>query len=151
MNSRKLEFVVGLFVLTGLAAVIFLAVRIGGGRLVTGDSYELRARFTNASGLKKGSSVNLAGVTVGEVVRIDLDRRSFVAVATLRLPADLRLDDDSTAAIKSAGLIGEKFLSLKPGASGVQLQPGELIVDTESSVDLEDLISRFAFGSVDKK
>lgn len=151
MNSRKLEFVVGLFVLIGLAAVIFLAVRIGGGRFAAGDSYELRARFTNASGLRKGSSVNLAGVTVGEVVRIELDPQSFVAVATLRLPAGLRLDDDSTAAIKSAGLIGEKFLNLKPGASGNQLQPGELIVDTESAVDLEDLISRFAFGSVDKK
>lgn len=151
MNSRKIEIAVGLFVLTGLAAVVFLALRIGGGRLGAPDAYQLTARFTNASGLKVGSSVRVAGVAIGDVTDVTLKRDDMVALVSFRVPATLKLDDDTVAGIKSSGLIGEKFISLKPGASGTALKAGALIIDTESSVDLEDIISRFAFGAVDKK
>lgn len=151
MNSRKIEFAVGLFVLVGLAAAAYLAIRIGGGRLVSPDTYELTARFTNASGLKPGSSVRVAGVSIGDVTKVTLKPDDMAALVSFRVPAALRLDDDTVAAIKSSGLIGEKFISLKPGGSGTALKAGALIVDTESSVDLEDVIARFAFGSVEKK
>ncbi len=151
MNPRKIEISVGVFVLIGLAAVAYLTLRIGGGKVATGDTYSLTARFTNASGLKTGSSVRVSGVTVGDVTQVRLKYDDMVAMVTFRLPKDLKLDDDTVAAIKSAGLIGEKFLALKPGGSGTPLKPGATIVDTESSVDLEDIIARFAFGSVDKK
>jgi len=137
--------------LLGLVAVVYLAIRIGGGRLVAADTVELTARFTNASGLKSGSTVRIAGVTVGDVTKVTLKPDDMVALVSFRVPAALKLDDDTVAAIKSSGLIGEKFISLKPGASGSALKPGAVIVDTESSVDLEDVIARFAFGSVDKK
>lgn len=151
MNSRKIEFGVGLFVLVGVIAVAYLAIRIGGGRLVSPDTYVLTARFTNASGLKAGSSVRIAGVTIGNVTKVALKHDEMVALVTFRVPSDLKLDDDTVASVKSAGLIGEKFIALKPGASGTALKTGALIVDTESSVDLEDIISRFAFGSVGEK
>ena len=151
MNSRRLEFAVGLFVLIGFAAVAYLAIRIGGGRLVAPDTYQLTARFTNASGLKKGSSVRIAGVAIGAVTSVTLKPDDMVALVSFHVPANLKLDDDTVAAVKSAGLIGEKFISLKPGGSGTALKPAAIILDTESSVDLEDIISRFAFGSVGKK
>lgn len=151
MNSRNLEISVGVFVLIGLAAVAYLTLRIGGGRVSAGDTYLLTARFTNASGLKTGSSVRVAGVTIGGVTSVTLKYDEMVAMVTFRVPKALALDDDTVAAIKSAGLIGEKFISLKPGGSGTPLKAGATIVDTESSVDLEDIIARFAFGSVDKK
>ncbi len=151
MNSRKIEIAVGLFVLVGLVAIAYLAIRIGGGRLVAPDTYQLTARFTNASGLKVGSSVRIAGVAIGDVTSVTLKPDDMVALVAFRVPATLKLDDDTVAAIKSSGLIGEKFISIKPGGSGAALKAGALIVDTESSVDLEDVIARFAFGSVDKK
>lgn len=151
MNSRKIEIAVGLFVLVGLAAMAYLAIRIGGGRLVAPDAYQLTARFTNASGLKPGSSVRIAGVAIGDVTTVTLKPDDMVALVSFRVPTSLKLDDDTVAAIKSSGLIGEKFISLKPGGSGATIKPGALIIDTESSVDLEDVIARFAFGSVDKK
>jgi len=108
-------------------------------------------RFTNANGLKKGSSVRISGVSIGEVTKVALKPDDMSALVTFRVEASVKLDDDTAAAIKSAGLIGEKFVSLKPGSSGTAFKPGAVIVDTESTVDLEDIISRFAFGSVDKK
>lgn len=151
MNSRRLEFAVGLFVLLGLAAVAYLAIRIGGGRFMGPSSYELSARFTNAGGVKVGSSVRIAGVAVGDVTRVTLKPDDMVALVSFQVPVTLQLGDDTVAAIKSSGLIGEKFIALKPGGSGTMLKPAAIIIDTEASVDLEDIIARFAFGSVDKK
>lgn len=151
MNSRTIEIAVGLFVLFGLAAVAYLAIRIGSGRLVESSSYELTARFTNAGGVKVGSSVRVSGVTIGDVTGVTLKPDDMVALVSFRVPTTLNFGDDTVAAIKSSGLIGEKFISLKPGGSNTMLKPAALIIDTESSVDLEDIIARFAFGSVDKK
>ena len=151
MNSRKIEILVGLFVFIGLAAVAFLAIRIGGGRLGSPDTTSITARFTNANGLKKGSTVRISGVTIGDVTNVTLNPEDLAALVTFRVASNLKLDDDTAAAIRSSGIIGEKFISLKPGSSGVAIKAGAVLVDTESAVDLEDLISRFAFGSVDKK
>ena len=153
MNSRKIEISVGLFVFVGLAAIAFLAVRIGGGRLALSapTTQLVQARFTNASGLKAGSTVRVAGVSIGAVTEVKLKQDEMVALVTLRIDSTLKIDDDTSAAVRSSGLIGEKFISLKPGSSGTALKPDAIIVDTESAVDLEDIIARFAFGSVDKK
>ncbi len=151
MNIRKIEISVGIFVLVGLLALAFLAVRVGGGRLSTPGSHLLSARFSNAGGLKAGSTVRIAGVSVGEVKKITLKPDDMSALVTFRVESSLKLDDDTVASVRSAGLLGDKFISLKPGASGMPLKPGAVILDTESTVDLEDIIARFAFGSVDKK
>jgi len=153
MNTQRINILVGLFVLVGLMALAFLAISSGGGRLSLpeGHHLELAARFTNANGLKTGSTVAIAGVPVGEVKKISLKPDDMSAMATFEVDSSLVLDDDTVAAIHSAGLLGEKFIALKPGASGTALKPGAVIVDTQSTVDLEDLIAKFAFGSADKK
>ena len=151
MNTRRIEFSVGLFVLIGLVAVAVLAIRVGGGTAGRPDTRLINARFTNANGLKKGSTIRISGVTIGDVTQVSLKHDDMSAIVTMRVDATLKLDDDTVASVRSSGLIGEKFISLKPGASGTELKTGATIVDTESAVDLEDIIARFAFGSVDKK
>jgi len=152
MNTQKIRISVGLFVLVGLAALAFLAVVMGKGQLELPQSTRpVMARFTNAGGLKPGSTVQIAGVPVGEVKKITLKPDDMSAIVTFRVESSLKLDDDTVAAIHSQGLLGEKFIALKPGASGTPLKPGAVIVDTQSTVDLEDLIAKFAFGSTVKK
>jgi len=150
-QQSKLELIVGMFMIVGIAAVVYLALRIGAGTLVGGDTYELQARFSNTGGLNPGSNVVISGVPVGRVEAITLNTTDFSSVVRLRLRKDLKLPTDSIASIKTSGLIGDKFLALSPGADDEVLAPGALITNTESTVDLESLISRFAFGDVKDK
>lgn len=149
MNRARIEIFAGLFVLAGLVVVTYLAVSLGGLRLKQPATYELEARFRSVSGLNVGNAVRIAGVTIGEVTAIRLDREQMVAMVTFRIPADVLLDDDTIAAIRTNGLIGDKVVSLRPGGSGIPLEAGDLIVDTESAIDIEGLISKFAFGEVE--
>lgn len=147
VKYTRLDLAVGTFVLAGLVAIAWLALKIGGGALVGGDTVTIRARFTNLGGLAPGASVLISGVAVGKVEKVELDDR-YAAIATLRVRKDVKLPSDTMAAIRSSGLIGEKHIALSPGADETLLAPDELITDTESAVDLESLISRFAFGGV---
>ncbi|MET0262283.1 MAG: outer membrane lipid asymmetry maintenance protein MlaD, partial [Rariglobus sp.] len=150
MKQSKLELIVGVFVLVGLAAVAYLALRIGAGALLGADTYVLKARFTNAGGLNPGSNVLIAGVPVGRVDSITLNAEDYSALVQLSVRKDVKVPADSIASIKTSGLIGDKFLALSPGGDDQMLTAGSLITDTESTLDLESLISRFAFGNVDK-
>ncbi|MFP4167031.1 MAG: outer membrane lipid asymmetry maintenance protein MlaD [Opitutales bacterium] len=147
MKERKIELFVGSFVLVGLAAVLYLAIQVGGASLFGRDRYELQARFGSVTGVAEGSRVEIAGIPVGTVKSIDLND-SFYAIVTMELSNDVELEDDTIASVKTSGLIGERYITLSPGGSGIPLEPGDMIVDTESAVDIEDLISRFAFGSL---
>lgn len=149
MNNRTIEFLVGCFVLVGLLAVLYLAIQVGGARFFGSDSYELQARFSSASGVNPGSRIEIAGVPVGTVKDISLND-TYYAIATLELPNHIQLDDDTIASVKTAGLIGDRFIELSPGGSGFALEPGDMIVDTESALDIENLISKFALGGMDK-
>ena len=148
MNRQLTETIAGLFVLAGIIAVAYLAVSIAGQRILHDDTYELRARFNDVTGLKVGSDVRLAGVSVGNVTGIELDSDTYLAVISFNILGELSLDDDTIVAIRTNGLLGDKFLSISPGGSGFTLKPGDLIVDTESAVNLEDIIGRMAFGGV---
>ncbi|GEP43289.1 outer membrane lipid asymmetry maintenance protein MlaD [Brevifollis gellanilyticus] len=148
MKASKLEFLVGLFVLLGLAAVVWLTVKVGAGSMVSGPTYTIEARFTNAGGLNVGSSVLIAGVTVGRVDAIRMNPEDYCAIATLRVMDGLKLPTDSMASIKTTGLIGDKYVALSPGADETYLAAGAQITMTESSVDIESLIGKMAFGSV---
>ena len=151
MKQTRLELFVGIFVLLGLAAVAYLTMKLGSGSLVGGNTYLIEARFSNAGGLHSGSSVLVAGVTVGRVEGVRIDPADYSAIATLRIPTELRLPTDSMAAIRSSGLFGDKYVFLSPGADDTYVKPGTRITMTESSVDLESLIGKMAFGSVDKE
>ena len=150
MKKTNLELLVGIFVLLGIAAVAYLTIKLGSGSMPGGDTYLVEARFANAGGLHAGGSVLLAGVTVGRVEGVKMDPSDFSAIALLRIGSQVRLPTDSMASIKTSGLIGDKFVSLSPGADETTLAPGARITMTESAVDLESLISKMAFGSVDK-
>lgn len=148
MKKTNLELLVGLFVLIGIAAVAYLTIKLGSGSLIRGDTYLLEARFANSGGLHPGCSVLAAGVPVGRVEAVRLDPADYSAIATLRISSQLRLPTDSMASIKTSGLIGDKYVALSPGADETCLAPSARIVLTESAVDLESLISKMAFGSI---
>jgi len=145
MNNRTIEFLVGCFVLLGLVAVLYLALQVGSARLFSSDHYQVQARFSSASGVNPGSRVEIAGVRVGTVRDVVLSD-SFYAIVTLEVPRSLELDQETMASIKTAGLIGDRYIELKPGGFGDPLEPGDMIVDTESAMDIEGLIKRFALG-----
>ena len=151
MKQSNLELIVGAFVLVGLAAVAYLALKIGAGSLVGTDTYMVHARFTNSGGLNPGSNVLIAGVPVGRVSAIRLNPADFSAVVDLNLEKTVKLPADSIASIKTTGLIGDKYVALAPGGDSAILAAGSTITETESAVDIESLISRFAFGNVEKK
>jgi phospholipid/cholesterol/gamma-HCH transport system substrate-binding protein len=147
MKQSNIELSVGAFVLLGVAVIIWFAVQAGAGVAFGGSAYQVNARFTNIGGLKPGSQVFIAGVPVGRVEKIDLDSQ-FAAIVRLNVKKDVHLPSDTIASIKTNGLIGDKYIALAPGADDKNLAPGGTITDTESAMDLESIISRFAFGNV---
>lgn len=148
MNSKKIDLSVGAFVLVGILAILYLAIKIGGGRLTGGDAREVKAIFSNVGGLNPASNVMIAGVKIGTVNSIALNPDTLKAEVTLRIDQGIALYDDATASIRTNGLIGDKYISIYPGTPDIGLELDGPIVDTESAIDIEGLISRFAFGSV---
>ncbi|MGB3221951.1 MAG: outer membrane lipid asymmetry maintenance protein MlaD [Desulforhopalus sp.] len=149
MKKNTLEMVVGLFMIIGFAAFVYLALQLGEVSFLTrSKTYILEAEFDNVAGVKKGASVQVAGVNVGEVVSIELGPMD-VALLSLQITNKLKVPVDSMASVKSQGIIGDKYIQLSLGGDVEIFKPGETIVDTESSIDIESLISKFAFGSVE--
>ncbi len=147
MKKGVLETVVGCFVLLGFSAFVYLALQLGEVPFLVADkSYDLKAEFSNVSGVKRGASVQVAGVVIGSVVSVDLGKDGF-AVLTLRVNKNVQIPLDSIASVKSQGIIGDKYIQLTLGGDEEVFEAGEVIVDTESTVDIESLISKFAFGS----
>lgn len=152
MHNRTLEIGVGLFLLAGLLALLLLALRVSG--LTVGsstDTYKVYAYFDNIAGLTVRSRVTMAGVTIGRVTAIDLDRDSYTGRVTMALDEDVNnLPLDSTASILTAGLLGEKYIGISVGGDEELLTDGGTIHDTQSSLVLEDLIGKFLLNSVNK-
>lgn len=147
MERAKLEFVVGLFVLVGILCLGYLAIKLGKLELVGGDYYELTADFSSSSGLKKGASIEIAGVEVGRVRSIVLIEDQAQVVMAIK--DGISVYNDAIASIKTRGIIGEKFMGLSPGGAGDLLPKGGTIVDTEAGIDLEQVISQFIHGNVE--
>ena len=146
MERVKLELAVGAFVLLGLICLGYLSIELGRLEVVGGQAYEILADFDSASGLKQGAAVEIAGVEVGRVKTIRL--RGDRAAVSLAIWNGERLHSDTIASIKTRGVIGEKFVALSPGGAGEVLKPGDTIRDTESGLDLEQVISQFIHGGV---
>ena len=147
MKQSTLESAVGLFMLIGFGAFVYLALQLGEVPFLRqGTSYVLKAEFDNVAGIKKGAAVQIAGVTVGEVAEIALNDHE-AALLSLRIDNSVKVPIDSIASVKSQGIIGDKYIQLSLGGDEKLFKPGELLRETESSVDIESLISKFAFGS----
>lgn len=152
MQNRTLEVGVGLFLLAGLLALLLLALRVSGLTVGSSDNtYKVYAHFDNIAGLTVRSKVTMAGVTIGKVTAIDLDRNSYMGRVTMQLDDAVdNLPADSTASILTAGLLGEKYIGISVGGEEELLREGSTIHDTQSSLVLEDLIGKFLLNSVNK-
>ena len=152
MRIRTLEIGVGLFLLAGVLAMLLLSLRVSGLSVGNADTYKLYAYFDNISGLTVRSRVTMAGVTIGKVTAIDLDRESYTGRVTMEIQQDVDiLPYDSTASILTAGLLGEKYIGISVGGEEETLGDGDTIRDTQSSLVLEDLIGKFLLNSVNKE
>ncbi len=147
MKRRSMDILVGLFVLAGIGALFFLALRAANlGSFVVSDGYELRANFDNIGGLKERAPVRSAGVVVGRVDSIDFDTQSFRADVRLSMDSRYRFPKDSSVKILTAGLLGEQFIGIEAGADEKLLAAGDTVMLTQSAVVLENLISQFLYG-----
>jgi phospholipid/cholesterol/gamma-HCH transport system substrate-binding protein len=151
MQSSKNDVWVGLFVMLGAVAVLFLALKAA--NLLTwslSKDYEVSAKFDNIGGLKPGAAVKSAGVVVGRVKKIEFDGESFQAKVTLALQTGLDFPKDSSLKILTSGLLGEQYLDVSPGAEEKNLVAGDKIASTQSAVILENLISQFLYSQAEK-
>lgn len=150
MPNTRMEIFVGFFLVIGFLALGWLALQLGEIPWLTGArSYMLNAEFNNVSGVKVGADIQIAGVTVGKVRQLRLSEDQM-AVVSMQLDRDVVVPVDSIASVKSQGIIGDKYIQISLGGDETVYKPEETVVDTESSVDIESLISKFAFGQVDK-
>ena len=148
MKNSRLELFVGVFLLLGFFSFGWLALQLGEvSWLSGGHSYVIYAEFDNISGVKSGADVQIAGVVVGTVRGITLSSDDL-ARAALQVNNNVKIPVDSIASVKSQGIIGDKYIQITLGGDEELYKPGSTLTDTESSVDLESLISKFAFGSV---
>lgn len=147
MNRMNVEMVVGVFLLAGFISFSWLAVKMGDINPFENETYPVTARFTSISGLKEGSTIELAGVIVGKVNTIELDTGDYEAVVHLDVDKTVELQDDTIASIRTSGIIGDKYIKLTPGGSDIILEAGGEIEETEPSISLEELVSKYIFDS----
>lgn len=147
MGKKGTETLVGLFVLLGILGLLFLALKAANlGSFGGGDGYMLTAKFDNIGGLKVRAPVRSAGVTVGRVASITLDPKTYQGVVRLEVDKSVLFPKDSSARILTAGLLGDQYIGLEPGADEKNLGAGDVIGSTQSAVVLESLISQFLFN-----
>jgi phospholipid/cholesterol/gamma-HCH transport system substrate-binding protein len=149
MKKAGLETVVGIFVLIGIICLAYLSIKLGKMEIIGGHFYEVQGEFDSVAGLKDGASVEIAGVEVGRVDRIALDPKSERAVVFMRINEGLKLTEDVIASVRTRGIIGDKYITLAPGGSDKFLANNGRIRETESAVDLEELVSKYIHGKVD--
>lgn len=143
MFSRKAEITVGIFMVAGVAALVYLSVSLGNIDIFGSRHYSANAIFSSITGLREGASVEIAGVNIGKVDDIKL--QDGMALVEMKIDKDVELTDDSIASIRTKGVIGAKYVRITPGGSDIYLEDGDSLIDTESAISLEDLISKYIF------
>ncbi|MGD0885545.1 MAG: outer membrane lipid asymmetry maintenance protein MlaD [Thermodesulfovibrionales bacterium] len=146
MKKFDLELAVGFFLVIGIVCLGIISIKLGRLQFVGGEHYTVYADFDKASGIKPGASVEIAGVEVGRVKSIRLD--NYQARVGMSIDKAVKLQEDAIASIRTEGLIGETFIQITPGASDKIIASGGIIRDTESAIDVEELLAKYAFGKV---
>ncbi len=143
MYGKKTEISVGIFMMAGIACLIYLSVRLGSVDLFGSDSYIITAKFGSIEGLEVAAPVEIAGVPVGKVKRIALEENE--ARVEMEIQKGTRISDDTIASIRTKGIIGDKFIKLSPGGSEDYVGDKGTLMDTESAISLEELVSKYIF------
>jgi phospholipid/cholesterol/gamma-HCH transport system substrate-binding protein len=143
MNKINVETGVGLFIIAGLICLAYLSVKLGDVNLTGTKDYVVKARFSNIGGLKEGSDVEIGGVKIGKVSKISLD--NYQALVDMLIIPTVKIQEDSIASIRTQGIIGDKYIKISPGGASEYLKPNGLLTETESSIDIESLISKYIF------
>lgn len=147
MNRTTLDLWVGFFVAAGLAALVFLALKVGNlASASMSDTYTIQAKFDNIGGLKVRAPVKSAGVVVGRVASIEFDKNSYEAVVQLNVDRRFEFPKDTFAKILTSGLLGEQYIGLSVGGDPAFLKAGDTIKKTQSAVVMEDLIGQFLYN-----
>ncbi len=147
MGKKQIETLVGLFVLVGALAIVFLSLKAANLASFTFDStYMLIARFDNVGGLKMRAPVKSAGVTVGRIESILFDDKNFQGLVKMDIDRRYRFPADTSAKILTSGLLGDQYVGLEPGADEKELNPGDTIKLTQSAVVLENLIGQMLYS-----
>jgi phospholipid/cholesterol/gamma-HCH transport system substrate-binding protein len=143
MVSTRTEISVGIFMVAGIACLVYLSVHMGNIDLFGSDSFVISARFGSIEGLEKAASVEIAGVPVGKVKKIMLQDNE--ALVFMEIQKGTKISDDTIASIRTKGVIGDKFVKLSPGGSEDLLGDKDSLMDTESAISLEELVSKYIF------
>lgn len=143
MRKLNIETGVGIFIIFGLLCLAYVSVKLGDVELFGSSQYTVKARFANVSGLKEGAMVEVAGVNVGKVAKIALD--NYEAVVDLHIDPGVKLQEDSIASIRTQGIIGDKYIKIKTGGAPDFIGKDGEIIETESAIELEELISKYIF------
>ena len=146
MKKLDLEVVVGIFILVGIFSLGYISIKLGKLEFIGGGRYEIYAQFDQVGGIKPGASVEIAGVEIGRVKSIGLD--NYQALLELSINTGIKVQEDAIASVKTKGLIGEKYIQITPGASEKILPGGGRIRETESAIDIEQLMAKYVFGKV---
>jgi phospholipid/cholesterol/gamma-HCH transport system substrate-binding protein len=147
MNRSAIDIWVGVFVAAGMAALLFLALKVGNlATFSTAQTYQVTAKFANIGGLKVRAPIKGAGVVVGRVAEVRFDNESFEAVVTFNIDASYQFPRDTTAKILTSGLLGEQYVGLEAGGDSAMLKNGDRLRLTQSAVVLENLIGQFLFN-----
>jgi phospholipid/cholesterol/gamma-HCH transport system substrate-binding protein len=143
MYGKKTEISVGIFMMAGIACLVYLSIRLGSVDLFGSDTYMVSAKFGSIEGLEVAASVEIAGVPVGKVKKISLEENE--ARVEMEIKKGTRISDDTIASIRTKGIIGDKFIKLSPGGSEDLLGDKGSLMDTESAISLEELVSKYIF------
>ena len=148
MGNKTFETIMGALVL--IVAAAFMSFAYQSSNLKTFEGYTIKAKFTTIAGVGLGSDVKIGGIKIGAITEMVLDPESYQAVITFNIRNGIKIPVDSSAAVVSDGLLGNKYVKIEPGADEKSLAAGEAIKYSQSSVNLEELIGKVAFGSADK-
>lgn len=147
MKNINTELIIGLFMIAGFLAFGYLSLQMGEFSIFDLEkNYSLEAEFDNVSGLKVGAGIDIAGVNIGKVSRVELGEQGLARVIML-IKQDIKVTTDAIASIRTQGLIGDKYIKIIQGADEEMLADGGIIFDTESAIDFEELVSKYIFKS----
>jgi len=149
MKKFSLELYVGVFFIVGILCLTYLSVKLGKLDIMGGNGTTMYAVFSNISGLKSGAEIQIAGVSIGRVKEITLEE--YQAKVKLQIESDVKIQEDAIAAIKTKGLVGEKYIEITPGGSDINIASGGKIQETLPPFDLEKAISKIIFGKVSEE